>query len=182
VLDRIGIYETRLRRQFNTALTQLERLQRARRSREADPGSSPERGLDSSSSENIQTKKRTQSPSATSDPETANRPSSTGPAEVETLAAAECAANEDPQNLPNEKTNPTFELQLSTLVATQPDEDGSAAEAETSHSKNRADEITNPTAICEQQSDNGKACSSRRNLGVGGSLGEDGYMKPGNPC
>ncbi len=51
VLDRIGLYETRLRRQFNIALTQLERMQRARLA--APEGIVPE---------NTQTKKRTQSP------------------------------------------------------------------------------------------------------------------------
>jgi hypothetical protein len=42
VMDRLGLYETRLRRQFNTALTQLERMQRARRCQDASPVASPD--------------------------------------------------------------------------------------------------------------------------------------------
>jgi hypothetical protein len=95
VMDRIGLYETRLRRQFNTALTQLERMQHARRDRE-----------DAAISENTQTKKRTQSPPENPHTETVNRPaqSSTGPAKEETMAT------EDPQNTQNEKTNPNSSL------------------------------------------------------------------------
>jgi hypothetical protein len=120
VLDRIGVYETRLRRQFNTALTQLERLQRARRSREAEPDSPPERDLDSSSSENIQTKKRTQSPPVNPHPETTSSSA--------TVAEGENTAEEDlscealaKQEGPAEKTNPN----------SQPFSRHSAAEAET---------------------------------------------------
>jgi hypothetical protein len=95
VMDRIGLYETRLRRQFNTALTQLERMQHARRDRE-----------DAAISENTQTKKRTQSPPENPHTETVNRPaqSSTGPAKEETMAT------EDPQNTQSEETNPNSSL------------------------------------------------------------------------
>ncbi|MGC9940855.1 MAG: hypothetical protein ABSE48_03415, partial [Verrucomicrobiota bacterium] len=65
VMDRIGLYETRLRRQFNTALTQLERIQRARRDRE-------EGTSDNSVAENIQTKKRTQLPPENPNPAAVN--------------------------------------------------------------------------------------------------------------
>ena len=70
VMDRLGLYETRLRRQFNTALTQLERLQRARRCQDASPVALPEGVLDSL--ENTQTKKRTQSPAVNDNIETVN--------------------------------------------------------------------------------------------------------------
>ena len=72
VLDRLGLYETRLRRQFNIALTQLERMQRTRRSQDASPLSS----LEGIVPENTETKKRTQSPSV-NDP-------------IETIETARC--------------------------------------------------------------------------------------------
>ena len=152
VLDRLGLYETRLRRQFNTALTQLERMQRARLNRDASPVASPAGSVsehtstkkrtqspavnnpietvtgphpgsaavsptsrsahagpegvpDSSVSENIQTKKRTQSPSANDNIETVNRAH---------------RAKEDPQKMQNEKTNPnsgSFSAPFSALNA-----------------------------------------------------------------
>jgi hypothetical protein len=123
VLDRIGIYETRLRRQFNTALTQLERLQRARRSREADPGSSPERGLDSSTAENTQTKKRTQSPPVNPAALSSTSPSEeNGPAEKTNQKCPPSLENEivrlldtlgegESQRSETEKTNPSVDLQ-----------------------------------------------------------------------
>src|SRR5208282_2015459 len=61
VMDRLGLYETRLQRKFNTALTQLERMQRARRSRD-----------DAAISENTQTKKRTQLPPENPNPAAVN--------------------------------------------------------------------------------------------------------------
>jgi hypothetical protein len=139
VMDRLGLYETRLRRQFNTALTQLERMQRARRCQDASSVTSPEGVLDPL--ENTQTKKRTQSPSVNdhiemvnpTPPAQSNNPAiqdSSNPASgncppscrVVALAKTEASpmvaspkanlsteaspAKENPQNMPNEKTNP----------------------------------------------------------------------------
>ena len=71
VMDRLGLYETRLRRQFNTALTQLERMQRARRNQDASPVSflPPPKGVRAGvrgqRHKIHKAKKRTQSPRST---------------------------------------------------------------------------------------------------------------------
>jgi hypothetical protein len=110
VMDRIGLYETRLRRQFNTVLTQLERMQRARRDRE-----------DAAISENTQTKKRTQLPPENPNPETVSPVDPSSIPSPETVAKKASPPDSiqapstplpshdtslRPQNPPNEKTNP----------------------------------------------------------------------------
>jgi hypothetical protein len=142
VLDRLGLYETRLRRQFNITLTQLERMQRARRSQDASPVSS----LEGIVPENTETKKRTQSPSVNDPIATAQceavpaptarfnpspghrpgfppdresalkgRPNKPSPSIQVDLAISpkdmgilqlRPSPKADPQNMPNEKTNP----------------------------------------------------------------------------
>ena len=116
VMDRLGLYETRLRRQFNTALTQLERMQRARchvrrslgedgslgKGGEASPNEDPQ---------NTQTKKRTQSPSVNDNMETLNPvppAKSNNPAIQPSINPAIQHLGEGPttQNMQNEKTNP----------------------------------------------------------------------------
>ena len=136
VMDRLGLYETRLRRQFNTALTQLERMQRARRCQDTSPVSSihgraevplPIIGLrpNIKVSENTQSEKTNPIASVNDNIETVNcsthhqapvlrsllgEGGSINPPIHQSspthLANPASPAKVDPQNMPNEKTNP----------------------------------------------------------------------------
>src|SRR5271168_3286079 len=98
VMDRLGPYETRLRRQFNTALRELERLQRDRRHRDDSPF--PSQGgnrnpLVSFFAKDPETEKRTQSPLVNQN--------------LETPAKEEASLSKKSENV---KTNPNPQTDL----------------------------------------------------------------------